>query len=921
MAAHGEHEVERGVLAIAGGLVAELGGPPARRAVALEDSLERDLGIGSLERVELLLRIEKEFAVRLPDPVIEQAVSPRDLVTAILAAAPREPEILPAPAPGPGAAETAPDSARTLQEVLEWHATAHPARVHIWLTTADERVETITYGQLWERARDVAGGLAGHLAPGDAAALMLRSEPAFFATFFGILLAGGVPVPMYPPLRRDRIAEYAQRQVGILNNSQARVLVTFSEALRVAALIRPRVPSLRLIHTARALTGHGPGTLHRGNRDGAALIQYTSGSTGAPKGVQLSHANILANIRAIGQAIGIGPDDVAVSWLPLYHDMGLIGSWLGSLHFGIPVAILSPLAFLSRPARWLRAIHAHRATVSTAPNFAYDLCARKVTDEEIQGLDLGTWRLAMNGSEPVSPETMERFSRRFAPCGFRADALCPVYGLAEASVALTMSPPGRAPRIDAIAREPFQQRGEAIPAEPGEPAALRFVSCGRPLVGHDVRIVDTAGRLLEERRQGRIVFRGPSVTSGYFRNPRATREALVDGWLDSGDLGYQSDGELFIAGRRKDMIIKAGRNLYPQEVEEIVGAIEGIRKGCVAAFGVFDPAIGTERLVVIAETREADRAAREHLQLAVMDRVATSVGIPADVIVLVPPGSVRKTPSGKVRRGATREAYVAGALEARPSARAQLVRLFAESLRGRAARLGSIMRDAVLALYLGALLLPGLMTLWALLLAVPSRAAGKVLHAWCRLILAFAGCAVRVETSEQLEPSDPVILAANHSSYLDVVALLAALPADVRFVAKQELLSVPVVGTAIRKAGHLTVERGQTSRTVTDAERMAEALRRGHSVLVFPEGTFIRSPGVLPFRLGAFKCAVETGRSVVPIAIRGTRDILPSEAWLPRPGPITVSIGRRMAPEGSGWPAMVRLRDETRAAIVQRIGP
>ena len=253
------------------------------------------------------------------------------------------------------------------------------------------------------------------VAPGDRVAMMLRTEEAFFDAFFGVLLAGGVPVPVYPPFRRDLIEDYARRQVGILENAEARAIITFPEAVRVAALLRSRVRSLRHVMTAASPAGARPIPPPQPRGEDAALIQYTSGSTGAPKGVLLSHANLLANIRAIGEAIQIRPDDVAVSWLPLYHDMGLIGSWLGALYFGIPIAILSPLAFLSRPARWLRAIHAHRGTISAAPNFAFDLCARRIADEELRGLDLSSWRLALNGSEPVSPETIERFTRRFAP--------------------------------------------------------------------------------------------------------------------------------------------------------------------------------------------------------------------------------------------------------------------------------------------------------------------------------------------------------------------------------------------------------------------------------------------------------------------------------------------------------------------------
>ena len=911
------------VLAIVSTLVDELGGRPGDRPVGLDDRLDRDLGIGSLERVELLLRLEQRFGVRLPDPVMADAVSPRDLVAAVRGAGPTPPEAPVPAAPPLGEAAPPPVAARSLVSVLAYHAEATPERAHVLLREEDGRERPITYGALWHRARAVAAGLRDRkLGPGDTVAIMLRTEAAFFDAFFGVLLAGAVPVPVYPPFRRDLIEDYARRQVGILTNAGARAIVTFPEAVRVAALLRSRAASMRHIVTVADLGETEATSIAAGGPGAPALIQYTSGSTGAPKGVLLSHANLLANIRAIGEAIQVRPDDVAVSWLPLYHDMGLIGSWLGALYFGIPIAILSPLAFLARPARWLHAIHAHRATVSAAPNFGFDLCARRIGDEEIRGLDLSSWRLAMNGSEPVSPETIERFGRRFGPYGFRPRAMCPVYGLAEASVALTIPAPGAGPRVDTIARQAFQQAGRAVPAASGEPAPLQLVSCGPPLPGHQVRVVDRGGRPLGERVEGRIEFRGPSVTEGYWRNPAATRAALRDGWMDSGDLGYWADGELFVSGRVKDLIKKAGRNLYPQEVEDIVGDIPGIRKGCVAAFGVHDPDVGTERLVVVAETRAHEPAERLRLREAVMDRVVVALGVPADVVVIADPHAVLKTSSGKVRRGATRAAYLDGVM-GRPGRRiaVQWARLLTGALGARLRQAAAWLPALARAAYLGALLLLTLPPLWlAVLLAPTGPIADRASRRWCRLILALSGCALRLEGEEHLTTAGPVILAANHASYLDVVVLLAALPLPFRFVAKRELGRAPVVGRVIRKVGHLMVERGQASRSVADAERVTRALRTGRSVLVFPEGTFARPPGILPFRLGGFKAAVDTGCPVIPVTIRGAREILPAEEWLPRPGPITVAVSPPVRHDADGWPAMVRLRDRVRAEIARRSG-
>jgi 1-acyl-sn-glycerol-3-phosphate acyltransferase len=915
--------LERQVIDIIAGLVRELGGAGALLPT-LEDSLERDLGISSLERVELLLRIERAFGVRLPDMVMAEAATPNDIVAAIVRASPSAPDALPSRIDVATPGRPAPASARTLVDVLQWHAERTPERTHIHLRLDDGAERLITYGELLAGSNRIAAGLrALGVAAGDTVALMLRTEYAYFESFFGVLLAGAVPVPLYPPFRRNEIVEYARRQRVILSNAAARVLIAFPEAERLAVLLRSQVPALDTITTAERVAAEAGGaasSLPLGPRD-AALVQYTSGSTGAPKGVLLSHANILANIRAIGEAIAVGPHDVTVSWLPLYHDMGLIGAWLASLYFGVPIAIMSPLAFLSRPARWLWAIHGYHGTVSPAPNFAFDLCVRRVADDEIAELDLSRWRLAFNGSEAVSPDTIDRFTRRFAPYGFRADAMYPVYGLAESSVGLTVPPRGRPPLVDRISREPFERARSVQAATTDEPHPLQFVSCGRPLPGHEVRIADSSDRALGERVEGHIQFRGPSVMGGYFRNPEATRAVLRDGWVDSGDLGYSAGGELFVTGREKDLIIVAGRNIYAQEVEDSAATVGGIRKGCVAAFGVHDPAVGTERLVVVAETRERDAARRDAIRQEALDRIVTTVGIPPDVIVIADPGAVLKTSSGKIRRSATRDAYVNHTLgRTRPLVR-QWTELIVGTLAGRSTRLASLVGRALFTAYIAAFLVLTLPILWVYLLLVPpGHRAGRATQRWSRLALAACRIRLRVTGLEHLMGIQTGILVANHASYIDPVVLMAAIPSDFHFIAKRRLADYPIVGTVIRSAQHRTIEKTDVSQRLTGAEDIAALLRRDDLLLVFPEGTFVRHPGLLPFRLGAFKAAVETSRPIVPIAIRGARHVLPDETWLFRRGPIDVIIGEPLHPREQGWQEMVRLRDIARDEITRGCG-
>src|SRR3984957_1544772 len=463
-------------------LLSELGGSRGLEelnARGPKANLERELGLGSLERVELMLRLGDACGVRLRDRVVAEADTVQNLIDAILAqesaaSASGGAEIArpliaadfsrTTASTGAGAsaapARARPDvqeqihQAATLTEIIRLRGRGEPHRVHIQVYEEDDQPRTITFGDLYERASIVALELRRRgLEPGQTVAIMLPTCAEFFYSFAGILLAGGIPVPIYPPFRADRIAEYATRQANILRNAETQFLITWRQAENLAKLLKPRVPSLREVLNAQKLSAAAESASigvptktpwrpvenlsHQARGEDIAFLQYTSGSTGDPKGVVLTHANLLANIHAIVSGLEIRPDDACVSWLPLYHDMGLIGAWFVPLFIGIPLIVMSPLAFLSRPERWLRAIQKHRATIAPAPNFAYELCIRKIADKDLEGLDLSCWRAATNGAEPVRAETLERFAKRFAPYGFNPKALMAVYGLAEASLAIS----------------------------------------------------------------------------------------------------------------------------------------------------------------------------------------------------------------------------------------------------------------------------------------------------------------------------------------------------------------------------------------------------------------------------------------------------------------------------------------------------
>ena len=963
--------VEGQVLAIVRGLLQELGSRSATETFTrsgLGAHLERDLGLGSLERVELLVRLDKAFSIHLPDSALSEADTVKDLLTAVLIESPAAQQANRTTAPdltresAPLAAGTDHawlrgilESAQSLTEILIARGRAEPDTAHIHVYEDDEHLRIITCGELLARATAVGAELTRRgLAPGQAVALMLPTGVDFFFCFAGIWMAGGIPVPMYPPFRADRIEEYAARQEGILRNAEAKFLITFRQVEGLARLLGPRVPSLlgildaaQLAHSEgssappstefRPTEGHLRG---KARGDEIAFLQYTSGSTGDPKGVTLTHANLLANLRAIGESVKVTSDDVAVSWLPLYHDMGLIGAWFVPVCYGVPLYVMSPLAFLTRPERWLRAIHKHRGTLSPAPNFGYELCTRKIADADLEGLDLSCWRAALNGAEPVRAETLERFAARFARCGFRREFLLPVYGLAEASLCVSAPPVGSGYKVDRLVRDTFEKEGRAVPADAADTNALEFVSAGMPIPGIELKLLDRQGHEAGERVEGQLLFRGASATQGYYRNPEATRRLIREGgWLDSGDLAYLAGGELYITGRAKDIIIKGGRNLYPHEIEEVVGRVTGVRTGCVVAFGAPYERSGTERFIVAAELR--DPRARQRVAEEITRRVSESIGMPPDVVELLPSHSIPKTSSGKLRRTETRRLYLAGKLGHHSPVWLQLARLalisapqrvhkgFMSGTKSAAETLYGAYALAVFGGFIGPLWL-------AVKLAPNQRAAARLTRLGARAMLACAGVHISTngdEVLKELRGAGPCIFAPNHSSYLDILVTLAALPPEVRFVAKGEARSMPFIGTFVQRAGHFAFDRSDSQARVKQTEGVGEALQRGESVLIFPEGTFTSAPGIRPFQLGAFKSAVVAGRPICPVAVRGAREILRDKTVLPKFGHIEVKFGPLVAPhtdsasrpnggtaEQADWHEIVRMRDTVREIIAENTG-
>ncbi len=895
--------------------------------VSLDSAFEAELGLDSLSRAELISRVERAWDVTFVEQVFAAAETPRDLLRAIAQADGRlrseSTEAVAEADPHAGNASI-PERAETFQEVLQWHVKAHPDRPHILLYGQDDTSKQFTYGDLQSGAQKVAAGLAEQgLLPGQTAAVMLPTSIEYFYCFMGILLAGGIPVPLYPPARLTQIVDHLRRHFDILNNAQVQILITIPEAMPIARLLRSQVPELKKVVEAAVLcstTAAGIPQIYK--PEDIAFLQYTSGSTGTPKGVVLTHSNLLINIRTMARVFGVTPSDTFVSWLPLYHDMGLIGAWLSSMYCAMLLVLMSPLAFLTRPSRWLRAIHRHRGTISAGPNFAFEYCLAKVGDEEMEGVDLSSWRMAINGAEQVSPATIARFQQRFGPYGFRPEAMIPSYGLAEASLGLAFPAGHSAPKTDRIDRNLFMRTLKAVPADEKEDNPLFFVSCGHPLPGHEVRIVDVAGGEAPERQEGRVLFKGPSCTSGYYRNPAGTAALFEGEWLDSGDLGYIAEGELYITGRSKDIIIRAGRNIYPSELEEAVGRLEGLRKGCVAVFGTKDQRSGTEQLVVLAETKERDPAALESLRRAVNKILIDLLGAPPDDVVLAPPHKVLKTSSGKIRRAASRELYESGRIHKKQRAVWwQLTRL---SLRGAVPQLRRIWKGAGVFFYAGYLYLVLLMMaplVWTAVVAAPGfEKAYGIMRYFAKIFLRLGRIPITVEGAEHLDPESHFIVVSNHCSFADGPILAAALPINTSYVAKVELSRNVLSRLFFTRLRTAFVERFDSRKGTSDARQVIRAAQGGQSFIFFPEGTFYRMPGLQPFRMGAFLTAARAGAPVVPVAIRGSRSLLRGDTWFPRRTAISVRVCPPILPDGSDWEAAVKLRDAARSQILQYCG-
>jgi acyl-CoA synthetase (AMP-forming)/AMP-acid ligase II/acyl carrier protein len=557
-------------------------------------------------------------------------------------------------------------ASETLPQLLRRRAIQQPDRLAFNVVVDSQfRESRLTYKQLDERACAVVSHLHSAGLSRGRIALVLPTGVDFLAAFYGVLYCGGTAVPLSPP----RAANSAERLRAVFEDAGVDGIIT-TEAIRTKLAgsgSRVRLPDVQKcilmqdVPTSCKAGYFEPAALHD-----VAVLQYTSGSTSAPKGVEISHGNFMSNASMMARASNLSAESIGVNWLPLFHDMGLMGGVIQPVFMGFPINLLSPTTFLARPVLWLRAMTVYKATVSGAPDFSYNLCTEAVSEEQIASLDLRNWRVAYSGAEPVRAQTLERFAQRFSTCGFDRRSFFPCYGLAEATLIVSGGPERNGPVTMDVSRQALERRSlAALPAVAGD--AVRLVASGRPVDGQTVLIVDPAALTIRrEAEVGEIWIRGASTGRGYWNKPEASKETFdahlaggSEAFLRTGDLGFLFEGNLFVTGRIKDLIIIRGANYYPQDIETTVEQCHGnLRLGGCAAFSV--ETAKKDHLVVVCELRRDSQADAHAILRDIQRNIIEQHGLSADAIVLVAQGALPRTTSGKIQRHLVRRIFLSG---------------------------------------------------------------------------------------------------------------------------------------------------------------------------------------------------------------------------------------------------------------------
>jgi len=554
--------------------------------------------------------------------------------------------------------------AQTISSLLVERFLQSPEQELAILMHSKQPDQPVTTRQFFHHATGYAQAiLRAGILPGEVVILILNREEDLLYAFFGAILAGAVPAIM--PYLTEKLAadHYRQSLAALLETTRPSAVITYPQFVGEVEIAATGKSSLRSILTTQEILpvdqidfDHLPGL--RRTPDDIVLLQHSSGTTGLQKGVALSHTAVLNQIESYARAIRLNDKDVAVSWLPLYHDMGLIAGFILPILSRIALVLMSPFDWVRAPYRLLQAVSRYQGTLTWLPNFAFNFCAQKIRDRDLAGINLSTWRAVINCSEPIHASSHQQFIERFAPYGFLPQAIATSYAMAENVFAVTQGGIESPVVLDPVQRRKFMTQKVAAPASPDDEAFI-IVSSGRPIDGTRIKVIDTKGHHLPDRIIGEIAIQSNCMLSDYFNRSDLTQKAFLEGWFLTGDLGYIADEELFVTGRMKDLIIVGGKNIYPQDLERLAGEVPGVHAGRVVAFGVFSEEAGTEEVVLLAEA-DADQPLQRQ---SIADQIRSNVNQGSDIVLryieVLDRGWLLKTSSGKIARGANREKYLA----------------------------------------------------------------------------------------------------------------------------------------------------------------------------------------------------------------------------------------------------------------------
>jgi len=550
----------------------------------------------------------------------------------------------------------------TLVEQMQAHLAHSPDRVAITLQRSDHPDLDLTYRRLTNGAHDFAGALArAGIQAGDVVVLVLEHGEELVCSFFGAVLRGAIPSIM--PFLTEKLSpeRYRADLAALIAVSRPAAIVTylaFEPEVRAALRAGDSVRAVIVVENVARSNILDPVSLCGSARqaEDTVLLQHSSGTTGLQKGIALSHQAVLNQLNAYRRVLDLSADEVIVSWLPLYHDMGLIAGFLLPVLLGLRLVLMSPFDWVRAPHRLLQSVSKYRGTISWLPNFAFNFCAQKIRDRHLEGVDLSSWRAVINCSEPVRWESHRLFYEKFKAYGLKWEALQTSYAMAENVFAVTQSNPGQSPRFEEIDREAFM--AERLVRAANSRPAMKMLSSGRALPNVRLKIVDEQGHELPERAVGEIALQSDCMLSGYYNRPDATQQAFRDGWYLTGDLGYLSAGEVFVSGRKKDLIIVGGKNVYPQDLEALSYEVPGVHAGRSVAFGLFNDQQGTEEVVMICEVDSDDESEQGQIADLIRQHVTKNSAVALRYVKVVGPRWIVKTSSGKTARNANREKFL-----------------------------------------------------------------------------------------------------------------------------------------------------------------------------------------------------------------------------------------------------------------------